>query len=121
MVGTKHLIAWWQKLPIPWRPWRVVDQVNSGDEVPERLPYKGVVIVGASRNPTWAAFDCPCRSGHRLMVNLDRRRHPFWNLDSLKPLTIRPSIDDTTTKRRCHFFVQRGRITWTHHYRRETE
>ena len=121
MAGVKKLIAWWQALPIPWRTWRVVGQVSAGDEVPEQLPYKGVVIVGAARDPTWAAFDCPCQTRHRLMVNLDWRRHPFWSVDSLKPLTIRPSIDDITSNRRCHFFVRRGRITWTHRYRGVTE
>ena len=96
-------------------------QVSSGDEVPDKLPDKGVLIVGAPGNATWAAFDCPCRTGHRLMVNLDRRRHPFWSVDSLKPLTIRPSIDDVTSKRRCHFFVRGGRIRWANYNGRVAE
>ena len=115
MAGMRRLIAWWQSLPLPWRVWRVVGQVNSGDGVPDRLPDKGVILVGAPGRATWAAFDCPCRRGHRLMVNLDRSRHPFWSVDSLEPLTIRPSIDDVTRDRRCHFVVRRGRISWAHY------
>ena len=108
----KKLIAWWRSLPFPWRVWRIVGQVGAGDEVPDRLPDRGVVLVGAPRRATWAVLDCPCRTGHRLMVNLDRARRPFWSVDALNPLSIRPSIDDTTVERRCHFRVCGGRISW---------
>ena len=107
----KQMVAWWQALPLPWRAWRVVGHVSAGDEVPDQLPDKGVVLVGAPGRLTWATFDCPCRKGHRLMVNLDRARYPFWTVDSLKPLTIRPSISDITPERHCHFVVRRGRIS----------
>ena len=46
MAGMKKLIAWWQSLPLPWRAWRIVGQVGAGDEVPDRLPDRGVVLVG---------------------------------------------------------------------------
>ena len=121
MAGVKRLIAWWQSLPLPWQTWRVVGQVSAGDCIPDQLPYKGVLIVGIPGSATWAALDCPCNTGHRLMVNLDRTRHPFWSIDSLKPLTIRPSIDATTTERRCHFFVRGGRISWDNYNRSVTE
>ena len=112
MAGMKKLTAWWQSLPLPWRAWRIVGQVDAGDEVPDRLPDRGVVLVGMPEDATWAVLDCPCRTGHRLMVNLDRARHPFWSVDSLKPLSIRPSIDDITPERRCHFSVRGGKIKW---------
>jgi hypothetical protein len=105
-------IPWWQWIPLPWRRWRLVGNVDAGDEVPHRLPRKGVVLVGPPDSPTWAAFDCPCAQGHRLMVNLDQRRRPAWRVESLSPLSIRPSLDDITPTRRCHFFISRGRITW---------
>ncbi len=59
-----------------------------------------------------AVFDCPCRTGHRLMVNLDRTRHPFWRIESRRPLSIRPSIDDITSERRCHFIIRDGKLRW---------
>ena len=121
MAGMKKLIAWWQSLPIPWRAWRIVGQISSGDEVPDQLPDKGVVLVGGPERLTWAVFDCPCRTGHRLMVNLDRARHPYWSVDSLKPLSIRPSIDYFTPERRCHFIVCGGKIRWACYNRRVTE
>ena len=121
MAGMRWLVGWWQSLAFPWRAWRVVGQVDAGDEVPDRLPNKGAVLVGTPASATWVAFDCPCRTGHRLMVNLDRSRRPFWSVDSLKPLTIRPSIDDITPERRCHFIVRGGRITRAHYDRRVNE
>ena len=113
MAGMKRLIAWWQSLPLPWRPWRIVGQVGAGDEVAERLPHRGVVLVGTRESATWAVFDCPCRTGHRLMVNLDRARHPFWTIESRTPLSIRPSIDDITPERRCHFTIRGGTLRWS--------
>ena len=120
MGGVKRLIAWWRSLPLPWRVWRVVGQVGAGDEVPDLLPYGGVVLVGPRRNSTWATFDCPCRTGHRIMVNLDKAWHPVWNIYSLKPLSIRPSVDDMTPERRCHFTVRDGNIYWASYDRMAT-
>ena len=121
MAAMKRVITWCQSLPLPWRAWRIVEQVSAGDEVPERLPYRGVVLVGAPESAKWAVFDCPCRTGHRLMVNLDRARHPFWRIESQKPLSIHPSIDDIIPDRRCHFIVRGGKIRWAYYNRRVTE
>ena len=107
-----RLIAWWRSLPLPWRRWRIVERVGAADEVPERLPQRAVVLVGAPESPSWIVFDCPCHSGHRLMVNLDRTRHPFWRIESPRPLSIRPSIDNISLERRCHFTIRGGKISW---------
>lgn len=112
MARMKSLIVWWQSLPLPWRNWRIVGQVLAGDEVPEQLPYCGIVLVGPSENATWAVMDCPCRVGHRLMVNLDKTRYPFWTIESRTPLSIRPSIDNVTPVRRCHFTIRAGKTVW---------
>ena len=65
MAEMKRLIAWWRSLSLPWRRWQIVGQVGAGDEVPEQLPYRGVVLVGAPESATWAVFECPCQTGHR--------------------------------------------------------
>lgn len=108
----KRLVAWWRSLPLPWRSWRIVERVGAADEVPERLPQRGVVLVGAPASRAWAVFDCPCGTGHRLMVNLDRTRHPFWTIEFREPLSILPSIDNITPERRCHFIIRDGKIGW---------
>lgn len=112
MAAVKTLIVWWRSLPLPWRRWRIADHVGAGDEVPDRLPHRGVILVGPPESPTWAVFDCPCGTGHRLMVNLDRTRHPFWRIEDRRRLSIFPSIDNITPERRCHFVVRRGTIAW---------
>ena len=111
-MAILNTIRWWEWLPLPFRRWRVVGRVEAGDEVPDRLPSKGVVLVGSTARPTWVAFDCPCRTGHRLMVNLDNLRPPAWRLDAVRPLTIHPSIDDITKGRRCHFLIRGGKVVW---------
>ena len=113
MVAMRRVTDWWQSLPLPWRNWRIVGYVCSADEVPEQLPDKGVVLVGAPETLSWAALDCPCRERHRLMVNLDKAWYPFWSIERQKPLSIRPSIADITLGRRCHFVIQNGRVRWS--------
>ena len=114
MAGMKKLLLWLLSLPLLWRPWAIAGYVGAADELPDHLPKKGVVLVGDEGNPTWAAFDCPCRKGHRLIINLDRSRLPVWTIDATKPLTILPSIDDIAPDRQCHFWVRRGRIRWAY-------
>ena len=108
----RELFVWWRSLPFPWRRWHVVGQVEAVDKVPDRLAYGTVVLVGASDRLGWAIFDCPCRTGHRLMLNLDCGRYPIWTIESMRPLSVYPSIDDSTQERRCHFCVRRGKVKW---------
>lgn len=112
MAKLRVLIAWWQMLPLPWRSWRILGQVCAGDEVPDQLPRRGVVLVGPQGQANWLAFDCPCPIGHRLMVNLNRTRTPFWRIERIRPLSIRPSIYDITPSRSCHFVLSDGKVRW---------
>jgi hypothetical protein len=105
-------IKWWQWLP--FRGWRVVAVVDSADNIPKRLPRNGVVIVGQVEKPKWVAFDCPCRSGHRILLNTDKTRRPYWSLRTSDKLSIHPSIDFENKDRRCHYFVRNGKINWAH-------
>lgn len=103
---------WWQWLPL-WG-WRLVAVVGSADEVPECLPRNGVMLVGDVMYPKWIAFDCPCRLGHRIMVNADRQRKPFWGftMDRRRRVTITPSVDYFDKVKRCHYIMQGGKILW---------
>jgi hypothetical protein len=98
---------------IVWRGrYRVVSTVDVADEVPDALPEHGAVLVGTTGEPTWIAFDCPCRDDHRVMLNLDVRRRPTWRMTSPTPLTIQPSVDAFRGAKRCHYFVTKGRVRW---------
>lgn len=111
----RFLRRWLPLWPPAWpRRWRIVATVDAGDEIPDLIADHGVVLVGPTSRPTWAAFDCPCRRDHRIMINLDPSRRPVWRVESRTPLSIRPSIDDRATHRRCHFFIARGRTIWAH-------
>lgn len=105
-------ISWWQWLPI--FGWRIVGVVESADDIPHRLPRNGAVLVGPRTCPKWIAFDCPCRSSHRIMLNTDKARSPYWSITIQGDLTISPSVDYHNPKRRCHYFVRNGRIWWVH-------
>ena len=111
MVGMTR-ISWWQWLPI-FR-WRVVAVVDSADNVPHKLPRNGAVLVGPPASPKWIVFNCPCRSGHRIMLNTDKARLPNWSATVQGRLTISPSIDFNPPTRRCHYFIQNGRVKWVH-------
>jgi hypothetical protein len=91
----------------------VTNVVESAADVPESLPYRGATLVLFSeQGPGWLAFDCPCDAPHRVMLNLDAGRYPWWQTLHLDPLTIRPSIDDISGARRCHYFIHAGRAVW---------
>jgi hypothetical protein len=105
-------IRWWDWLP--FQSWRVVEIVEFADEVSARLPRNGVALVGSTGALKWVVFDCPCRSGHRIMLNMDPVRLPFWHVDArqTRKLTVMPSVDYADNVRRCHYFVRRGKIVW---------
>lgn len=118
MARLMNLFGRWRSLSLPWRAWRIVGCVGAADEIPAQLPSKGVILVGLPESAAWAAFDCPCIGEHRIMLNLDNSRYPFWSVTSKRPLTIRPSVDDIAMGRQCHFFIRRGRIRWASSDRR---
>lgn len=88
--------------------------VESADEVPERLPRNGIVLVGSHGRLKWVAFDCPCRADHRILLNVDSGRRPFWQVtkDHAGRLTVSPSVDAMNGRSRCHYFIRDGRILW---------
>lgn len=92
--------------------WRIESTVPQADEVPDVLAPKTAVLVGTTRKPKWLAFDCPCSTGHRIMLNLDASRWPCWRVRRKSPLSVNPSIDDANQGRRCHFFFEKGETLW---------
>lgn len=110
MAGMK--IRWWDWLP--FQPWRIVQIVDDADDVAQQLPRNGISLVGRPGAYKWVVFDCPCRTGHRILLNLDPGRRPYWQIDaaSRRRLTIRPSVDYSDATKRCHYFVRKGNILW---------
>jgi hypothetical protein len=104
------LVSWWNRLSWVGGKLRVVHIVAEADEIPDRLPPTGAVLVGSMEDPTWVAFDCPCVDRHRVMLNLDSRRRPTWTMQSSNPLTLHPSIDELRDQKRCHYFIREGKV-----------
>jgi hypothetical protein len=84
----------------------------SALDVPERLPRRVAVVVRKGALDQWLVFDCPCPARHRVMLNLDIRHRPVWTVVSGTPLTLTPSVDETTAGGRCHYIVRKGRVEW---------
>ena|ERR1043166_8637274 len=103
-------IRWWHWLPK--FSWRVAGTVEHADEVPDHLPSKIAIVVGSTERPKWLAFDCPCRTGHRILIPVDPAQRPSWSLVDTSPLTIAPSVDSHSPGRRCHYFIRSGRVVW---------
>jgi hypothetical protein len=109
-MAKLRLFGWLRSLT--QRRWRIVATVAHADEVPALIAHNGAVLVGTRRRAKWLAFDCPCRSGHRILLPLDSRCAPHWRLSRAGGLTLRPSIDAKGSVGQCHFFLRRGRIIW---------
>ena len=103
-----------------FRPWLLAGTVSEGDEVPGRIPIRRAFLVGVPSAWKWLVFDCPCRSGHRIMLNLDPGRRPNWTvrLTRKRRITVSPSIDYRGRDRSCHYFIRNGRVVWARRIRR---
>lgn len=111
--------TWWKRWHtmferLIFRPWRLEATVADIDDVPLRIRPRRAVLVSAPTHHKWLVFDCPCGGGHRIVLNLDRSRHPAWTLRLSKSgaLTLRPSVNYRDARRVCHYVLSNGRIAW---------
>ncbi len=111
MAGVN--IHWWHWLP--FRRMSCIGAVESADEIPEKLPRSAAIAVASQGQLKWLAFDCPCRAGHRILLNLDRARSPSWTATQKHNgyLSLSPSVNYYDGNRRCHYFVRDGKIVWS--------
>src|SRR5690242_13817613 len=101
------ILAW-----VPRSRYFMADPVPDAYQLPRRLPRKAIVLVEDDGRMKWAAFDCPCEKHHRLLLNLDRKRHPGWQLSTNQHVSFSPSIDFHSDEFRCHYFIQNGQVQW---------
>jgi len=107
-----RLIDWWRRRR--WsspRLWKV-EHFASNSGVPESIARRTLVVVGDP--PVWAMFECPCGSGHRIMVRLKPHDQvTMWTLSGgPEAPTLWPSVDSVLPERRCHFWLRGGRVRW---------
>jgi len=94
------------------RRWKVTGTYYDIDDVPQVLKSREITIVATPHFVKWIIFDCPCRTGHRIMINADPSRKPAWDLRAKLPATIWPSVDFANHERRCHYSIINGRTHW---------
>lgn len=99
---------------LPALRWRVEQSAANVDDVPSRIPKRRAYLVKTAALRKWLVFDCPCGSGHRIMLNLDKSRVPYWRLtlSATHRITLSPSIDYQDNSRRCHYSIRKGRVIW---------
>jgi Family of unknown function (DUF6527) len=113
---SRQLPQWVSERLPDWlvrQPVHCIGFVEAADEIPEKLLRNTAIIVGTALRPKWIAFDCPCQSGHRIMLNLDRDRRPYWQISKVDgPLSLSPSVNYYDGRRRCHYFIKNGKVDW---------
>ena len=95
-----------------WRRWKADSRVDSVGDVPDVIPPRHAVRVGTSNFDKWLVFDCPCRRGHRVMLNLDVEHRPRWSIGDGYLLDLGPSVDEVSRVGYCHYVVRAGRVQW---------
>lgn len=95
--------------------WRIERAVAEADRIPELIPNHRAILVGTPPLQKWLVFDCPCNSGHRIMLNLDSNKTPSWQLkvSLFGRITVSPSVHYLGEGGNCHYFLKRGRVIWT--------
>lgn len=83
-------------------------------DVPDPLPQRQAIVVGADGAPQWLAMTCPCRKGHQLLLNMSTARYPRWTLHCgrVGDVTLIPSVDSHSDAGRCHFWLHQGHVRW---------
>lgn len=111
-MARRLKVSLWDRFLLP--PWRIVGEVESADDIPNQLPKRGAVLVVSGKRQKWIAFDCPCGSSHRILLNLDPSRFPYWRVRRGKKgrLTISPSVDSSENGKYCHYFIREGKVAW---------
>jgi hypothetical protein len=80
--------------------------------LPNPLPARCLYVLGDP--PQWAKFNCPCGTGHDIMLRIDDAGS--WRLTTSRwrrRPTVRPSVDaEGPGGRRCHYWITNGRVSW---------
>ncbi len=109
LIGS--LIDCWRRQGLTTPRITKVRTCESASQLPTRLPRRTVTVAGSP--PAWAVMECPCGTGHRLMIRIrPHQRATTWQLTDDHGITMKPSIDYITAERRCHFWLRSGRIVW---------
>lgn len=87
--------------------------VVEGEVLPNKLPYRAVVLVRDGAEDWCVGFRCPCGCGRAIELLLPKGVRPRWSytVDGQGRPTLHPSI---WLKSGCksHFWIRGGKIIW---------
>lgn len=109
-----NAIKSWLKRLCRRRRYERVVVVDSMTAIPERLG-RAIYIVRRDGIGRRAAFECPCRCGRKIDLNLiPSNQQPSWSatMDSDK-VTLHPSVWLRSDPCQSHFFIRHSRVVWT--------
>jgi hypothetical protein len=90
----------------------ISDNPNS-DKVKNNIVY----VVGGSDYEKWAYLRCPCGCNDVIMLSLNKRQRPSWEIkqDKKGRVTLFPSIHKLDGCK-SHFILKKGNVTWSNDY-----
>jgi hypothetical protein len=109
---TGNVIDWWRRRR--WNAARInkIHTYPSAAALPAQLGRHVLAIAGDPA--AWAVMECPCGNGHRLQVRV--RPHgnaAVWDVqENDRGPSLYPSVDFDSAERRCHFWLDQGRVRW---------
>jgi hypothetical protein len=110
-MTLKSIIRWWERLRTTRSLQRVV-LIESMTELPATLASNLYVVRRAGYDRR-AVFNCPCRCGRRIDLNLVRSHSPYWSLILTKgKATIHPSVWLEGEPCQSHFFIRDSKVVW---------
>ena len=76
------------------------------------LRQRKLVLIGSREKAKWLRFECPCKCGEVIALNLMASHTPRWSVELHDDgtVTVHPSVDATNC--RSHFWIRRSRIDW---------
>lgn len=109
-----RLVDWWRRQQRTVPRIDTVEYYERQSEAPISIPRHQLILIGKGEHLKWAMFECPCGTGHKIMINLATSRVPHWRvvLHSGQP-SLLPSINYQDDYGRCHFWLNAGRVEFT--------
>jgi Family of unknown function (DUF6527) len=105
-------VAWWRRLSDTIGPRRKL-RIIEGDTIPDRLPFRDLLLAREDGEDWCLGLRCPCGCGKRLEMMLLKEVTPRWDLviDHHGRVSLHPSVW-LRTGCRSHFWVREGKVVW---------
>lgn len=112
-------VRWWRRCHRrTWgHPLYKPVHVDTVEDVPQEPNPRRAYLSGPDGLPKWLTLECPCGTGHTLVLSLQKTHKTHWSAEVLDArLTLRPSVDyRPAEEHRCHFWLRNGRVRWVGH------